>query len=128
MPVLDIRSWAAHALNILKQDLSRQLISGEAQTSLLCRCPDIVAGSDNDARHPPLLSRLAQISKGIAIDSCTELDSIIHTAYDQMASAGRKRTSTEYWRRVYTDACVLRSLADIFDTTNCPLDQARAKD
>lgn len=39
-------------------------------------------------------------------------------AHDEMSKAYRSGRSTLCWRRLYTDACILRSLADCVDITN----------
>lgn len=46
-------------------------------------------------------------------DAPARLDSLILIAHEKMSHAYRSSQSTLCWRRLYTDACILRSLADV---------------
>lgn len=52
-----------------------------------------------------------------AIKAYNPLDTLIELSHNEMKRAYTRHQPTEEWRRVYTDACLLRTLAEILGTT-----------
>ncbi|CCM05039.1 uncharacterized protein FIBRA_07241 [Fibroporia radiculosa] len=92
-------SLLAVSLHTLQHDLASNI--PEIQS-----CPGEPAGTLQHA-----VTKLTDGELPLDEDTCLGLEHVINLAYDKMASSPRQSSTS--WRRLYTDACILRSLADI---------------
>lgn len=123
-----IRGWATRALGVLCEDWGREDgSSGEVNGSASLSSPQSLTFPPmflpEDALDVfPILQQMARLAKEVSSQTRSnaelELDSIIEAAHDKMAHAHKRRDATGRWRQIYTDACILRSLADVFNAEN----------
>ena len=118
---VDVKNWARDVFRHLLaqiEDGSQPIATGthpfDPLTRELTPPADLLqCGEDSVAKLLDAAEAILRTPNGREV-ACAQLDDLIQLAYKEMARAFQKAAPL-CWRRMYTDVCILRTLADLVD-------------